>query len=80
MSAPVSAHAAVPGSTAPLRPTPMTEATLSTVVSAVWQVVVVTPFVAVRAAVSTPDTGHSTTTAGGPSLLTRRAAPGIRES
>ena len=80
MSASVSAHAAVPGRTAPPRPEPMTEATLSTVAPAVRQVFVVAPFVAVLAAVPTPDAGHDTTTAGGPSLLTRRGAPGILES
>jgi len=79
MSASVFAHAAVPGSTAPgLEPT--TEAALSTVAPAVLQVFVVAPFVAVLAAVPTPDTGHNTTTAGRPSLLTRRGAPGILES
>lgn len=80
MSASVFAHAAVPGSTAPPGPEPTTEATLSTVEPPVRQVFVVAPFVAVLATVPTPDPGHNTTTAGGPSLLTRRAAPGILES
>ena len=75
MSAPVSALAAAPGSTAPPRPQPMTEATLCPAARAVLQVFVV----AVPAAV-TLDTGLSTTMAGGPSLLTRRGAPGIPES
>ena len=80
MSASVSAHAAVPGSTAPPSPEPITEATLSTVAPAVLQVFVLAPFVEVLAAVPTPDTGHNTTTVGGHSLLTRRGAPGILES
>jgi hypothetical protein len=80
MSAPVSAHAAVPGSTAPPRPKPMTEANPSTLAPAVRQEFVAAPFVEVLAAVPTPDTGHNTTTAGSPSLLTRRGAPGIPES
>ena len=80
MSASVFAHVAVPGSTAPPSAEPITEATLSTVAPAVLQVFVVAPFVEVLAAVPTPDPGHNTTTAGGPSLLTRRGAPGILES
>jgi hypothetical protein len=80
MSASVFAHAAVPGSTAPPGPEPITEATLSAVAPAVLPVFVLAPFVEVLAAVPTPDTGHNTTTAGGPSLLTRRGARGILES
>jgi hypothetical protein len=78
MSASVIAHGAVPGSTAPPSPEPITEATMSTVAPAVLQVFVAS-FVEVLA-VPTPETGHNTTTAGGPSLLTRRGAPGILES
>jgi hypothetical protein len=80
MSASVFAHAAVPGGTAPPGPDPIPEATVSTVAPAVLPVCVVAAFVEVLAAVPTTGPGHDTTTAGGPSLLARRGAPGILES
>jgi hypothetical protein len=80
MNARMSAPAVVPGGTAPPSPQPMTEATRSAAALAVLPMAVAAPFVAVLAAVPTPDAGPSTTMAGGPALLTRRGAPGIRTS
>jgi hypothetical protein len=80
MTACVAASVVPPGGTAPPSPQPVTEATRPAAALAVPQVFIITPVVAVFAAIPAPATGPSTTTAGGPALLTRRAAAGILES
>ena len=77
MSACVSAPAVVPGGTAPPSPQPMTEANLSAAAPAVLHMAVAAPFVAILAAVPTPDAGPDSTTAGDPSFLTAALRPGF---